>query len=123
MLTPSPPLQPSRRPPEEASTAAGPAPNANVVRVFLSYEGGILVLFDRAVEVDQANPPTTWSFNGSTSLQPGYGFNLPLGAGAYLLLNGIVSPGNPVVIGADDPAARTPLGGYVNAGNFMVEDL
>jgi hypothetical protein len=92
-----------------------------VTRVFLSFEGGIVILFDTPVVVDQANPPTTWAFNGFTYLQPDGGFNFPYGA--YLVLNGVVSPGNAVVIGADDPAARTPDGGYVNGGTFTVEDI
>ena len=97
-----------------------PPINVNVTRVFLSYENGIVVLFDGPVEVDVDNPPTTWSFNGGTSLQPGYGLNFP--QGVYLLANTPVSPGDAVIIGAADPAARTPGGGYVNGGMLTVED-
>ena len=34
-----------------------------------------------------------------------------------------IMPGDPVVIGPDEPAARTPEGGYVNGENFTIEDL
>jgi hypothetical protein len=95
--------------------------NANVLRVFLTYEDGIMLLFDRPVVVDQASPPTTWSFNGNTSIQPGSGFNFD--NGTYFILNGFVAPGQPVVIGPNDPAARTADGGYVNGGAFTVDDI
>jgi hypothetical protein len=38
------------------------------------------------------------------------------------VLNGNVSPGETVVIGKADPAARTPAGGFVSGGRFVVED-
>jgi hypothetical protein len=112
--------------PKRKSTYMRPPPqvrvtNVNVTRIFVSWDGGIVMMFDGPVTVDQASPPTTWSFNGSTSLQPGSGFNFV--QGTYLVLNGVVSPGNTVVIGADDPAARTPSGGFVNGGTFTVEDI
>ena len=94
--------------------------NANITRIGLTYENALLIWFDRAVIVDTLNPPTTWVFNGGTSIQP-YGFNFP--QGTYFFLNSPVSPGDAVVISADDPAARTPQGGYVNGGAFTVEDL
>ena len=80
------------------------------------------MLFDRAVVVDNVDPPTTWSFHGNTSIQAG-GFDFPLGDGTYFILNGVPNPGDAVVIGADDPAARTAEGGYVNGGNFVIEDI
>src|SRR5437016_207263 len=91
-----------------------PPPNANVLRILLSFDGAILMLFDGPVAVDQASPPTTWAFHGNTSLQAGGGFNFT--CGTYLVLNGVVNPGDPVVLGPLDPAARTPGGGYVNGG-------
>jgi hypothetical protein len=95
--------------------------NANVLRVLLTHEAGVMLLFDKKVEVDQASPPTTWSFNGNTSIQPGSGFNFD--NGTYFLLNGFVAPGQSVVIGANDPAARTADGGYVNGGAFTIDDI
>ena len=95
--------------------------NASVSRIFLTWDGGIVMMFDGPVTVDQSSPPTTWSFHGITSIQPGSGFNFP--QGTYFLLNGVVVPGQSVVIGANDPGARTPTGGYVNGGTFTIEDL
>ena len=69
-----------------------PPLNVNVTRIFLTYEQGIVMLFDGPVAVDQASPPTTWSFHGITSIQPGSGFNFP--QGTYFLLNGVVVRGN-----------------------------
>ena len=37
--------------------------------------------------------------------------------------DGVVVPGQPVVIGANDPGARTPTGGCANGGTFTIEDL
>jgi hypothetical protein len=93
----------------------------NVTRIFLTYEQGIVMLFDGPVTLDQDNPPTTWSFHGITSIQPGSGFNFA--NGTFFYLNGVVVPGQSVVIGAIDPGARTPSGGYVNGGTFTIEDL
>ena len=117
-MTTNVPAKPRRYPPKPRYS---PPANANITRVFLSLDGAVLIAFDRAVIVDQASPPTTWSVNGLTSFQPGGGFNM-LGV-TYLILNGFANPGNPVVIGANDPAARTPEGGYVNGGTFTVEDI
>ena len=66
------------------------------------------------------DPPTTWSFHGITSIQPGC---INYGTSTYLIVNGFVNPGNPVIIAADDPAARTPDGGYVNAASLTVLDM
>ena len=51
--------------------AGAPAVNASLLRVFETVNGGLLLMFDRIVTVDPDNPPTTWSVNGSTSIQPG----------------------------------------------------
>jgi hypothetical protein len=120
MITIPPPLVRKRRESVKPATT-GAAMNVNVTRIFLTYEQGIVMLFDGPVTVDQASPPTTWSFHGITSIQPGSGFNFS--NGTFFYLNGVVVPGQPVVIGADDPGARTPSGGYVNGGTFTMEDL
>ena len=107
----------------DSDEAPPPPPvNANVVRIFLSFDGGVVMLFDRPVIVDEINPPTTWSFHGTTWIQAG-GFHSSLADIAFFYLNGPVNPGDPVVIAADDPAARTPDGGYVNGGMFTVDDI
>jgi hypothetical protein len=110
-------LSPGYRPVDTIPTH--PA-NATIVRVFMTYEGGVIVLFDRPVIVDLVTPPTTWTFGGAFSLQPG-GFNFD--NGVYLIPNGTVGPGDAVTIGANDPAARTPEGGTVNGGTLVVVDL
>lgn len=114
------PIQPRvRRKRHEPQTALA-ATNANLLRVIETYEGGLLLMFDRLVTVDPASPPTTWSFHGSTSIQPGC---IKYGTSVYLIVNGIVNPGDAVIIAADDPAARTPSGGYVNGGSMTILDL
>ena len=123
MFIPTPTLFRNRSRQQEGEAEDAPPANANVMRIFLSYDEGIVMLFDRPVIVDLDNPPTTWSFNGGTWIQAGYGFNFPAGGGTYFLLNSPVNPGNAVVLGANDPGARTPQGGYVNGGSFVVEDL
>ena len=57
---------------------------------------------------------------GTASIQPGC---INYGQAVYLILNGPVNPGDPVVLAADDPAARTPEGGYVNAAAMAVADM
>jgi hypothetical protein len=121
MLIIPPPIRSRKRPEGARPAAQAPVINVNVTRIFLTYEQGIVMLFDGPVTVDQSSPPTTWSFHGITSIQPGSGFNFT--NGTYFLLNGVVVPGQSVVIAADDPAARTPSGGYVNGGTFTIEDL
>jgi hypothetical protein len=96
------------------------AVNANIIKVFLSWDGAVVALFDRPVVVDTDAPPTTWHFGSSFSLQPG-GFNFT--NGLYIIPNGAVNPGDAVVIGPDDPAARTPDGGYVNGLTTTIQDL
>ena len=113
----------TRRGPLPALPASGApvAVNANITRIFLSFDSGVVMLFDRPVAIDPVSPPTTWSFHGVTWIQAGSGFDFPVGT--FFYLNGPVNPGDPVVIGADDPGARTPDGGYVNGGSFTVEDI
>jgi hypothetical protein len=96
------------------------AANANLERVLLLASGALLLMFDGEVDVDVDHPPTTWSFNGITSIQPG---SLHFGASTYIILNGSAGSGDPVVIAADDPGARTPDGGYVNGVVTVVSDL
>ena len=97
---------PSTPPPDPA-----PAPeNANVLNVILSAGGDILIVFDRPVNVDTGNPPTTWTFNGIPLIAGGFSS----GTAAEVVPGGVVGVGDTAVIGGDDPAARTPLGGYVN---------
>src|SRR5438067_1213976 len=100
-------------PPKHASqrTKVRPAvvdANANVVDIFLLATGALVIVFDRDVIVDSDNPPTTWSFNGITSIQTGA---VNLGNCVYLILNGSVQSGDPVTFAADDPGARTAEGG------------
>jgi hypothetical protein len=121
MISIPPPLIRKRRESVKPDAAAAAPVNVNVTRIFLTYEQGIVMLFDGPVAVDQATPPTTWSFHGITSIQPGSGFNFT--NGTFFYLNGAVVPGQSVVIGANDPGARTPSGGYVNGGTFTIEDL
>ena len=120
MLT-IPPNPPAReKKPEPPRPAAAPT-NVNLLQVNLFASGALLLMFDGIVTVDVANPPTTWSFNGTTSIQEGYTINY--GTSVYLLLNGPADFGAPVVIAANDPGARTPDGGYVNAATLVVSDL
>ena len=118
MLTIPPPKDERRR---ERPKAAPRGPmNANLLLAFMTYESGIFLLFDGPVTVDPASPPTTWSFNGQTSIQGGC---VNYGTSVYLIINGIVNPGDPVVFAANDPAARTPGGGYVNAASMTISDM
>ena len=94
--------------------------NANVVDIFLLATGALVIVFDRDVIVDPVNPPTTWSFNGITSIQSGA---INLGNCVYLILNGIVNNGDPVTFAANDPGARTIDGGYVNGVTTAVSNL
>ncbi len=88
-----------------------PAPeNANVLNVILSAGGDILIVFDRPVNVDAGSPPTTWTFDGVSLIAGGFSS----GTAAEVVPGGGVSVGDTAVIGGGDPAARTPLGGYVN---------
>ena len=100
--------------------APAPPPNANIIDVLLLASGALVVVFDQTVTVDPENPPTTWSFNGTTSIQSG-GINF--GTSFYLILNGPANSGDPVIIAANDPAARTADGGYVNGVVTVVSDL
>ena len=109
-----------RKPPEPRTrrwTLA--SANANLIEVLLLNSGALLLEFDGPVNIDPDNPPTTWSFNHISSIQAGV---MNYGQSAYLILNGIVNSGQPVVFLANDPAARTPGGGYVNAVNTVISD-
>lgn len=77
-------------------------------------------LFDTAVVVDAASPPTTWTFGGMTSITIG---TQNFGNAVYLALNGPVSHEDPVILGADDPGARTQDGGYVAAASMFVSSF
>ena len=103
-----------------AKPRATPPSNANLQRVLLLGSGALLLMFDGPVTVDAASPPTTWSINGITSIQPGC---LNFGSSTYIILNGFANAGDPVVFAANDPAARTTEGGYVNAATTVVSDL
>jgi hypothetical protein len=116
-IIPVPPRVRRKRHEPQAATAVT---NVNLLRVIETIGGALLLMFDGAVTVDPASPPTTWSFNGQTSIQQGC---INYGTSVYLILNGVVSPGDAVVIAADDPAARTPSGGYVNGGSMVVADM
>jgi hypothetical protein len=76
--------------------------NPNLQRVLLLITGALLPMFDGPVTVDADHPPTTRSFNHSTSIQPG---PLNFGTSTYLILNGFADNGSPVVIAANDPGA------------------
>ena len=119
MLIDLPTLSREKKP--EPPRPVGVPTNVNLLQVNLFASGALLLMFDGIVTVDVDNPPTTWSFNGNTSIQAGYTINY--GTSVYLLLNGSVDFGQPVVFAADDPAARTPDGGYVNAASMVVSDL
>jgi hypothetical protein len=97
-----------------------PAANVNLARALLLNTGGLLLMFDGPVFVDPDHPPETWSFNGIRSIQPG---GLNFGDSVYLILNGGVGNGDPVVLAANDPAARTPGGGFVNGAVTVISDL
>ena len=99
---------------------APPPANVNLLEVFLLQSGALVLEFDGPVIIDSDNPPTTWSFNGTTSIQPGI---LNYGTSCYLIPNGPANAGDPVVFAANDPAARTPGGGYVNAVTTVVSDM
>ena len=105
---------------EVPNSAPYPPANANLDRVLLLSSGALLLMFDQPVTIDPAAPPTTWSFNGVTSIQPGIA---NFGASSYLILNGSANSGDPVIFAANDPAARTAEGGYVNGVTTVVSDL
>ena len=108
-------------PPFDLPPTPPPVPvNANLQRVLLLNSGGLLLMFDRDVIVDSGLPPTTWAFNGNASIQSG-AINFPLSS--YIIINGFANSGDPVVLGADDPGARTTDGGYVNGVTMVVSDL
>ena len=117
LIPPLPIRRPEKRVPK--SVAAPPA-NANLLRVFETIGGALLLMFDRVVIVDPDHPPTTWSFHGNTSIQTGC---INYGNSVYLILNGIVNPGDAVILAANDPGARTPEGGYVNAASLTILDI
>ena len=120
MLTPT--LQPFARHREASPKPDAPRPvNVNLLDVLLLNSGGLVLVFDGLVTVNVGSPPTTWSFNGTTSIQEGWTVNF--GQSSYILINGPASSGDPVIIAANDPGARTPSGGYVNAGVTVVSDM
>jgi hypothetical protein len=111
--------------PQRKSEYKRPAPpvrigNANLIDVLLLASGALMLAFDGPVVVDADSPPTTWSFNGITSIQPG---SVNFGPCTYIILNGSVGSGDPVVFGANDPGARTSGGGYVNAVTMAVSKM
>ena len=87
-----------------------PPVNANVIAIILTAGGDVLLMFDRPVNVDHANPPATWTFGGSGLQAGGVDFT----SATEVVPNGTVSVGDTATIGDSDPAARTPEGGYVN---------
>ena len=109
--------------PRESSRAKPkpPAVNANLLDVLLLNSGGLVLVFDGPVTINVASPPTTWSFNGGTSIQEGWTVNF--GQSSYILLNSPAGSGDPVIIAAGDPGARTPSGGYVNGAVMVVSDM
>ena len=114
-----------RVPRHRAARVAAPTPppppppppvNANVTAVFLTAGGDLILMFDGPVLIDHGSPPTTWTFGGVGLSGGGSDY----AAAAELVPAGTVYTGDSAVIGADDPAARTPEGGYVNGGTFGV---
>ena len=96
--------------PDPAPTPLPPPVNANVIAVILTAGGDVLLMFDRPVNVDHANPPATWTF-GASGLQAG---GMDFTSATEVVPSGTVSVGDTATIGDSDPAARTPDGGYVN---------
>ena len=121
MLVFPPPSRFDRRRPAARVKSPLPPVDVNVTRVLVLASGAILVMFDGPVIIDMDHPPTTWTFNGIVGIVPGAGLNF--GDSAYFVPTGPVNPGDPAVFGADDPAARTPDGGFVNGGTVAVADL
>ena len=93
-----------------------PPVNANVIAIILTAGGDLLLMFDRPVNVDHANPPATWMF-GTSGLQAG---GMDFTSATEVVPSGVVSVGDTATIGDSDPAARTPDGGFVNGGSFGV---
>ena len=118
MLTEIPPLYRKRAPRSRRETDALPS-NANLMKVLLLASGALLLEFDGPVIVDSSSPPTTWSFHGITSIQTGA---VNFGQSVYLIVDGVINSGDPVVFAGGDPGARTPEGGYVNAVSTVVSD-
>ena len=105
------PIDPAPSPP------VPPAPvNANVTNVILTAGGGVLVLFDRQVNIDPANPPLTWTFSSAGLQAGGANFNWVV----EVIPNGSVVVGDTMYIGDADPGARTPEGGFVNGTTLGV---
>ena len=105
----------------KAAGANAPAMNVNLLDVLLLNSGGLVLVFDGPVTINVGSPPTTWSFNGGTSIQEGWTVNF--GQSSYILLNSPAGSGDPVIIAAGDPGARTPSGGYVNGAVMVVSDM
>jgi hypothetical protein len=112
-----PTLSPGYQPPDPNPVT--PA-NANVTEVLVLVSGALVIVFDREVILDTLNPPTTWTLGDNTFILPG---SLNFGTSCYIPPNSGIGPGDPIIIRANDPGARTPDGGYVNAVTTVVSSL
>ena len=116
------PFRKHSRPARRKGAGGPPTPvNVNLLRVFETVDGALLLIFDGPVTVNTASPPTTWSFHGVSGMIQGGCVNY--GTSTSIILNTTVNPGDAVVIAADDPGARTPSGGYVNAASLTILDM
>ena len=93
-----------------------PPINASVMAILLTAGGDLLLMFDRPVIVDHANPPATWTF-GAGGLQAG---GMDFTSATEVVPSGVVNIGDTATIGDGDPAARTPDGGYVSGVSMGV---
>lgn len=69
----------------------------------------VTLTFDGPIQIDPAILPLTWLFNSHAVT----GLVSNLGVTVVLAVGGTVAAADPFVIGALDPAVRTPTGGYV----------
>ena len=120
MLMIPPPMPRTRREPRKPAVGVA-VENANLQRVLLLSSGALLLMFDGPVTVNALAPPTTWSFNGITAIVPGAA--LDFGTSTYIIVDAPINSGDPVIFAANDPGARTPDGGYVNAVTMAVSAL
>ena len=89
-----------------------PPPNANVVSA-LHGTSAVTVTFDSPVQISAGNLPTLWTFGATPRAITG--ITSATNTVYVFALDGTVAAADPYVIGAGDPAARTPTGGYVAA--------
>lgn len=89
-----------------------PTPNVNVVSATHGTDQ-VTIVFSAPIQIAPGNLPASWTFGATprtvTSLVSNSGNTVVLG------LSGTVAMSDPYTMAANDPAARTSGGGFVNA--------